>query len=92
MARVSKTGRELLQRAVRSEGLLLPAPRSARERGATETLLRRGLLRETLTVIGGEWRTDAEGGSLGAPHHRQRPKGHRSLAPAGARAGTVYRG
>jgi hypothetical protein len=49
MARLSDTGRRLLERAPRYGGLIIPPPRSARELGCAATLVRRGLLRETRT-------------------------------------------
>jgi hypothetical protein len=63
MARLSETARRLLERAPRYGGLIIPPPRSARELGVAETLLRRGLVRETRTSPEHqiEWRRDEEG-------------------------------
>jgi hypothetical protein len=62
MPRLSDTGRRLLERARGNAGLIVPLPRSAREIGAAQTLLRHGLLIEARSQPGVlEWRTDREG-------------------------------
>jgi hypothetical protein len=59
---IRRVQRELLERGLRRDGLIVPPPRSGREVRAARRLLRRGLLLETRTVPGQiELRRDSEG-------------------------------